>query len=160
METDKILVLNIGPAEHLCSNLRQILERSTDLKVKVEQRSRLETPNGGFFCGQMSNAIAHFRPRVIFLVLASQQFEQVIVRIEEAQMTLIARAGMRRAATLEAKDFKASASQLIAQMNAKFSGGEIGQPTRLVNRFVAWAAGDNDFHGLRALLAMDKHRSR
>src|SRR5438034_3471181 len=81
METNKILVLNIGPAEHLCSNLRQILERSTDLKVKVEQRSRLETPNGGFFCGQMSNAIAHFRPRVIFLVSASQQFEQVITAL-------------------------------------------------------------------------------
>src|SRR6266571_3492165 len=81
METDKILVLNIGPAEYLCTNLRQILERSTDLNVRVEQRSRLETPNGGFFCGQISNAIAHFRPRVIFLILASQRFEQVIAAL-------------------------------------------------------------------------------
>ena len=55
-----------------------------------------------------------------------QQFEQVIVLIEQAQMTLLARPGMRRAATLEAKDFKASTGQLIAQMNAKFSGREIG----------------------------------
>ncbi len=77
METDKILVLNIGPAEHLCTNLRQILERSTDLKVKVEQRSLLETLSGGFFCGQISSAIANFRPRVIFLVLADKNSDQV-----------------------------------------------------------------------------------
>ena len=61
-------------------------------------------------------------------------------------MTLLARAGMRRAATLEAKHFKTSAGQLIAQMNAKFSGGEIGQAADLVNRFVTWATGDDDFH--------------
>ncbi len=77
METDKILVLNIGPLEHLCTNLREILERSTDLKVKFEQRSLLETLSGGFECGQISNAIAHFRPRVIFLVWAGKNFEQV-----------------------------------------------------------------------------------
>jgi len=77
METDKILVLNSGPAEHLCTNLRQILERSTDLNVKVEQRSLLETLSGGFFCGEISNAIAHFRPRVIFLVLAGKNSDQV-----------------------------------------------------------------------------------
>ena len=72
METDKILVLNIGPVEHLCTNLRQILERSTDLKVKGEQRSLLETPSGGFECREISNVIANFRPRVIFLVLAGK----------------------------------------------------------------------------------------
>ena len=77
METDKILVLNIGPAEHLCIHLRQILERSTDLKVKVEQRSLLETSSGGFVCGEITNAIANFRPRVIFLVLAGKNSKQV-----------------------------------------------------------------------------------
>src|SRR5438128_6023351 len=85
METDKILVLNIGPAEHLCTNLRQILERSTDLKAKVEQRSLLETPNGGFFCGQISSAIANFRPRVIFLVLARKKFDQVTAALASIQ---------------------------------------------------------------------------
>ncbi len=58
-----------------------------------------------------------------------QQFEQVIVRIEHAQMTLLTRAGMRRAATFEAKDFKTGAGQLIAQMNTEFTSGEIGQAT-------------------------------
>ena len=77
METDKILVLNSGPAERLCTNLQQILERSTDLNVKVEQRSLLETLSGGFFCGEISNAIANFRPRVIFLVLAGKNSDQV-----------------------------------------------------------------------------------
>ena len=51
-----------------------------------------------------------------------QQCEQVVVRIEQAQMTLLARTGMRRTASLEAKDFKASAGQLIAQMNTKLAG--------------------------------------
>ena len=77
METDKILVLNSGPAEHLCINLRQILERSTDLTVKVEQRSLPETLTGSFFCGQMSNAIANFRARVIFVVFARKPIVQV-----------------------------------------------------------------------------------
>jgi hypothetical protein len=95
METDKILVLNIGPVEHLCPNLRQILERSTDLKVKVEQRSLLETRNGGFFCGEISNAIANFRPRVIFLVLAGRNSEQVnaalaFIRAESMEIPLFA----------------------------------------------------------------------
>jgi two-component system, NtrC family, response regulator GlrR len=85
METDKILVLNIGLAEDLCTNLRQILERSTDLKVKVEQRSLLETPNGGFFCGEISNAIADFRPRVIFLVLARKEFDPVTAALASIQ---------------------------------------------------------------------------
>ena len=78
---------------------------------------------------------------------------QVVVRIEQAQMTLLARAGMRRAATLEAKHFKTSAGQLIAQMNAKFSGGEIGQAADLVNRFVTWATRDDDFHGFQMATA-------
>ncbi len=82
-----------------------------------------------------------------------QQFEQVVVRIEQAQMTLLARTGMRRAATLGAKDFKTSAGQLIAQMNAKFPGGEIGQATHLVNRFETGAAGNNDFHGFQITTA-------
>ncbi len=77
MEPDKILVLNIGPLEHMRANLREILERSTGLKVKVEQRSLLETLSGGFECGQISNAITHFRPRVIFLVGVGNNFEQV-----------------------------------------------------------------------------------
>jgi len=77
METDKILVLNSGPAEHLCADLRQILEHSANLNVKVEQRSLLGTPDGGFFCGEISNAIANFRPRVIFLVLAGKNSDQV-----------------------------------------------------------------------------------
>jgi hypothetical protein len=69
-----------------------------------------------------------------------QQFEQVIVRIEQAQTTLLARPGMRRAATLEAKDFNTNTGQLIAQMNTKFSGGKIREPTHLINRFITWAA--------------------
>ena len=56
MVTDKILVLNIGPVEHLSTNLREILERSTDLKVKVEQRSLLETLSGGIVCREISLA--------------------------------------------------------------------------------------------------------
>ena len=62
---------------------------------------------------------------------------------------LPARPGIRCTATLEAKDFKTSTGQLIAQMNAKFSGGEIGQPTHLVNRFVTRPASDDDFHGFQ-----------
>ena len=85
METDKILVLNIGPAEYLCTNLRQILERSADLNVRIEKRSLLETPNGGFFCGQISSAIANFRPRVIFLVLARKKFDQVTAALASIQ---------------------------------------------------------------------------
>src|SRR5439155_22239568 len=77
METDKILVLNIGPVEHLCADLREILERSTDLTVKVEQRSLLEPVTGGFVCGEVSNAIARFRARVIFLVFARRPIVQV-----------------------------------------------------------------------------------
>ena len=77
METDKILVLNSGPAEHLCADLRQILEHSANLNVKVEQRSLLGTPDGGFFCGEISNTIANFCPRVIFLVLARRPIVQV-----------------------------------------------------------------------------------
>ena len=49
----------------------------------------------------------------------------------------------------EAKGFKTRASQLIAQMNAKFSGGEIGQATHLVNRFETGATGNNYFHGFQ-----------
>ena len=95
METDKILVLNIGPAEHLCIHLRQILERSTDLKVKVEQRSLLETSSGGFVCGEITNAIANFRPRVIFLVLARSPIVQVtaalaFIRAESMDIPLFA----------------------------------------------------------------------
>jgi len=52
---------------------------------------------------------------------------------------------MRRAATLEAKDFKAGSDQLIVQMNAKFSSGKIGQATHLIDRFVTWATGADDF---------------
>ena len=37
-----------------------------------------------------------------------QQFEQVAVRIEQVQMTLLARTGMRRTAALETKHFKTS----------------------------------------------------
>jgi len=77
METDKILVLNVGPSEHLCTQLRQMLERSTDLKVNVEQRSLLETVSGGIVCREISKAITHLRPRVIFLVLAGKSSEQV-----------------------------------------------------------------------------------
>src|SRR2546427_559331 len=77
METDKILVLNVGPSEQLCTQLRQILERFTDLKVKVEQRSLLETLSGGIVCRGISKAITDFRPRVIFLVLAGKSSEQV-----------------------------------------------------------------------------------
>src|SRR6185369_5635469 len=32
-------------------------------------------------------------------------------------------------------------------MNTKFSGGKIREPTHLINRFITWAAGDDDFHG-------------
>lgn len=56
---------------------------------------------------------------------------------------------MRRAVTLEAKDFKTSAAQLIAQMNAKLSGREIGEPTHLINQFVTRAAGDDYLHGFQ-----------
>src|SRR2546425_3169745 len=95
METDNILVLNIGTAEHLCTNLRQILECSTDLKVKVEQRSLLETLTGGFFCGELSNAIANFRPRVIFLVFARKPIVQVTaalasIRVESMDIPIFA----------------------------------------------------------------------
>ena len=51
--------------------------------------------------------------------------------------------------TLEAKDFKTSTGQVIAQMNAKFSSGRIGQATHLIDRFVTWAAGDDDFRGFQ-----------
>lgn len=64
-------------------------------------------------------------------------------------MTLIARAGMRRAATLEAKDFKAGAGQLIAQMDSKLAGGEIGEPPHLVNRCATRAVGDDDYQGFQ-----------
>src|SRR5207249_8053504 len=77
METDKILVLNVGPVEHLCTTLRGILECSTNLKVRVEQRPLLETLSGGFVCGEISNAITHFLPRVIFLVWAGKNLDQV-----------------------------------------------------------------------------------
>ncbi len=77
METDNILVLDLGHVEHLCTNLREILERSSKLKVKVEQRPLLETCSGGVVCGEISHAIAHFRPRVIYLVLAANTFEPV-----------------------------------------------------------------------------------
>ena len=68
------------------------------------------------------------RRYVVSLAGLLQQFEQVIIRMEQAQMTFLARPGIRRAATLDAKDFKASTGQLIAQMNAKFAGREIGEP--------------------------------
>ena len=95
METDKILVLNIGPVEHLCADLREILERSTDLTVKVEQRSLLEPVTGGFVCGEVSNAIAHFRARVIFLVFARGPIVQVtaalaFIRAESMDIPLFA----------------------------------------------------------------------
>ena len=95
METDKILVLNSGPAEHLCADLRQILEHSANLNVKVEQRSLLGTPDGGFFCGEISNTIANFCPRVIFLVLARRPIVQVtaalaFIRAESMDIPLFA----------------------------------------------------------------------
>src|SRR5439155_14402198 len=45
--------------------------------VKVEQRPLLESFRGGDLCREISDAITHFRPRVIFLVLASNNFAQV-----------------------------------------------------------------------------------
>ena len=50
---------------------------------------------------------------------------------------------------LEAEDFKTSAGQLTAQMNAKLAGREICQPTHLVNWLETRAAGDDDFHAPR-----------
>src|SRR5439155_17069488 len=95
METDKILVLNIGPVEHLCADLRQILERSTDLNVKLEQRSLLQALCGGFEAGEISNAATNSRPRVIFLVLARRPIVQVtavlaFIRAESMDIPLFA----------------------------------------------------------------------
>src|SRR5688572_21252182 len=74
MATDKILVLNIGPLEQLCTDLRQILERAADLKVKVAQHPLQGALSGGFVCGEISSVITVFRPRVIFLVLSGRNF--------------------------------------------------------------------------------------
>jgi len=69
------------------------------------------------------------QPRFMRARWFASAIEQVIVRVSNRlQMTLLASAGMRRA-PLEAKDFKTSTGQLIAQMNTKFSGGEIREPT-------------------------------
>ncbi len=68
-------------------------------------------------------------------------------------MTLLIWAGMRCAATLQAKDFNTGAGQLIAQMNAEYSSGEIGEAAHLVNRLLIWAPGDDDFHGFQMATA-------
>ncbi len=43
MENDNFLVLEIGHVEHLCTNLREILEGAPNLTVKREQRPLMET---------------------------------------------------------------------------------------------------------------------
>src|SRR2546422_6920212 len=43
---------------------------------------------------------------------------------------------------------------------SKFAGREISQPPHLVNRFVAWAAGDDDFHGFQMATACFIRRDR
>jgi hypothetical protein len=76
-----------------------------------------------------------------------QQFEQVVVRIEPAQMAWFSGIGMRGTTSLETKDLKAGARQLITEENTEFTRREIGDAANLVYRFATWAAGDDNFHG-------------
>ena len=62
------------------------------------------------------------------------------------RLTLFAGPGYVAPLPFKTDDFKTCASQLIAQMNAEFAAGKIGQAANLVNRFVTWAAGDDDFY--------------
>src|SRR6266404_506003 len=74
--------------------------------------------------------------------------QQVVIRIEEAQMTLLARAGMRRTAAFETEHLKIGTGQFVAESDTEFTCSEICDAANLVYRFVTWAAGDDNFHGM------------
>ncbi len=78
---------------------------------------------------------------------------QIVVCGESFECRAFQRVGAGGLLALEAENIPAEGGKVVGEKDAESSRGKIRDPTRAVDGFVAWAAGDDDSHCLRNILS-------